>query len=96
MMSVLMGERDLHRQVLVDSLVGVLPPSHGLLALFQDPLATAREQLEVLRSDRGRGRPTKAEMAAIVIAAGQVDRLERAQRELAEFFEKSVGQLAFF
>ena len=95
-MSVLIDERGLHRQVLVDSLVGSIPSSYAVSDLFQDPLKAAREQLEVLRSDRGRGRPTKAEMAAIAMAAGQVDRLERAQRELAEFFENAVGQLAFF
>jgi hypothetical protein len=94
--SELTSGRALHRKVLVDSFVGLVPVRFAVSDLFSEPLRAAREQLEVLRTRRGIGRPTKADKESIAIAEGQVNRLEQGQHELTEFFAKSPEQLVFF
>jgi hypothetical protein len=79
-----------------DPVQKIVPANFTVSDLFQEPVKRAREQLEVLRTDRGRGRPTKAEKKAIAFAEGQVNRLERAHGELVDFFAKAAEQVVFF
>lgn len=92
----LTGGRRIHRQVIVDSMIGLLPPSYSSTNLFDGPIQSAQQQLEVVKAPRGRGRPSKGELAAIAMAEHQLDRLQQAHRTLGEFATTTSGQLLAF
>ena len=92
----LVDERGLHPQVLVDSMIGVVPADLDVAQLFAPLCEVAeRELAEVLAQPRKPGRPTKKEQEAIDMAAYQVERLKERTAQVAAF-EEHAGKLAFF
>lgn len=64
--------------------------------LFEAPIVSAQQQLEVVTAPRGRGRPSKDEQKAIAMAEQQLQRLEQARRSLGEFVDAAAGQVLAF
>lgn len=92
----LVSERGLHPQLLIDSLIGVIPPELDVTQLFVPMLDEAETELQRrLAQPRKPGRPTKKEQEAIDNAASAVERLKDRRKVLSEF-EEHAGQLVFF
>jgi hypothetical protein len=96
MTEALTAARKIHRQLMVDSMIGLLPPEFSVTDLFAEPVSLAEQQLEVVKAPRGRGRPSKGELHAIALAERHLDRLQQAHRTLGEFAETTSGQLLAF
>ena len=94
--AVLVEERGLHPQVLVDSAMGIVPPDLDVTQLFLPKLEKAHtEQARVLAAPRKVGRPTKKEQEAIDDAMAAVERLNQTRDELAAFFDGRTEWLIF-
>jgi hypothetical protein len=89
-------ERGVHPQVVIDSMVGVVPADLNVAELYA-PLCQAAEKklADVLALPRKPGRPTKKEQEAISIAEYNVKRLKERADKVAEL-QKHKGKVALF
>ena len=96
-MRTLTAERKLHRQVVVDSMLGI---SSGIdvEALVKLELEAAEQHLAKLQAEMAakRGRPSNADMAALDRAVRAVDTLVALRSDLSAFLEEHRGWLLFF
>jgi hypothetical protein len=92
----LVEDRGLHPQVLIDSMVGVVPSDLNVAELFA-PLchAAEKELADVLAQPRKPGKPTKKEQEAVESAEYHVKRLKERAEKVSEL-QKHSGKFAFF
>jgi len=86
----------IHPQVILDSAVGSVPPDFDASARLLPVLQAAQAELATLEGRRGRGRPTKAEAAALAMAEMQLAHASKAQKQIGEFFDNRDGWFVFF
>ncbi len=91
--SYLAGERGLHRRVIEDSLLGVVPSACDIKARFDAAIAEVTARIEAAQASRGPGRPKKkrGDSDEDVLAA-----LTAARDKLATCVTDRAGWIAFF
>jgi hypothetical protein len=95
-LTAVLGEHGIELEVLLQSMVGVLPVKLEATAFFEEATRDAQTAIQSLAASKPTGRPSNAYLAAKAEAESRLATLRRVEEEIATAVRESAGSLVCF